>query len=149
MPMMRNTSSSGAPKRSASRLDRMPAMTRTAPSRMAMLTESREAMKTVPTGYEARLWHPYRRHGSTPTHFPTVAAICPISGRYFHVPACRIDGVQPSIEESFACTNRAPPGLSKLSGHERHRHHRFPAVGGTLGRRGIHLALVLLPDRGG
>ncbi len=31
MPMNRNTSSSGAPKRSASRLDRMPAITRTAP----------------------------------------------------------------------------------------------------------------------
>src|SRR5450631_3935680 len=44
MPISKNTSSSGAPKRSASRLDRMPAMTRTAPSRMAMLTESREAM---------------------------------------------------------------------------------------------------------
>src|SRR4051794_11653596 len=42
MPMKRNTSSSGAPKRSASRLDRMPAITRTAPRRMAMLTESRE-----------------------------------------------------------------------------------------------------------
>src|SRR5215211_2846915 len=44
MPMNRNTSSNGAPKRSASRLDRMPAITRTAPRKMAMLTESREAM---------------------------------------------------------------------------------------------------------
>ena len=43
MPISRNTSSSGAPKRSASRLDRMPAMTRTAPRRMAMLTELRDA----------------------------------------------------------------------------------------------------------
>src|SRR5665213_1594349 len=46
MPITRNTSSNGAPKRSASRLDRMPVMTRTAPRRMAMLTESREAMRT-------------------------------------------------------------------------------------------------------
>src|SRR5260370_28673477 len=44
MPIKRNTNSSGAPKRSASRLDRMPAITRTAPRRMAMLTESRDAM---------------------------------------------------------------------------------------------------------
>src|SRR6201994_4053990 len=45
MPINRNTSSRGAPKRSASRLDKMPAMIRTAPSRMAMLTVSRDAMK--------------------------------------------------------------------------------------------------------
>src|SRR5215468_4582297 len=44
MPMNRNTRSKGAPKRSASRLDRMPAMTRTAPRRIAILTESREAI---------------------------------------------------------------------------------------------------------
>src|SRR5438128_6664400 len=44
MPMNRKTSSSGAPKRSASRLDRMPAMTSTAPRRIAILTESREAI---------------------------------------------------------------------------------------------------------
>src|SRR3569833_856318 len=44
MPTARKTSSRGAPKRSASRLDRMPAMTRTAPSNMARLTESREAI---------------------------------------------------------------------------------------------------------
>src|SRR3977135_575855 len=47
MPINRNTSSNGAPKRSASRLDRMPAITRTAPRRMAMLTESREAMNLI------------------------------------------------------------------------------------------------------
>jgi len=34
MPINRNTSKSGAPKRSASRLDRMPAITRTAPRRI-------------------------------------------------------------------------------------------------------------------
>src|SRR5712671_4850976 len=47
MPITRNTRSNGAPKRSASRLDRMPAITRTAPRRMAMLTESREAMNLI------------------------------------------------------------------------------------------------------
>src|SRR3954466_5555787 len=44
MPMNRKISSNGAPKRSASKLDRMPAITRTAPSRMAMPTESSDAM---------------------------------------------------------------------------------------------------------
>ena len=38
MPTSRKTSSSGAPKRSATRLDMMPASTSSAPSRMAMLT---------------------------------------------------------------------------------------------------------------
>src|SRR5215212_1169672 len=44
IPRRRNTSSSGAPKRSATRLDMMPASTRTAPSRIAMLTVSSEAI---------------------------------------------------------------------------------------------------------
>src|SRR5437879_8628304 len=44
MPISKNTSSNGAPKRSASRLERIPAITRTAPRRIAMLTASREAM---------------------------------------------------------------------------------------------------------
>src|SRR5437879_5100713 len=43
MPTIKNTSSSGAPKRIAMRLDRMPANTSSAPSRMPMLTASREA----------------------------------------------------------------------------------------------------------
>jgi hypothetical protein len=43
-PIRRKTSSNGAPKRSAKRLDKIPAITSTAPSRMAMLTESSEAM---------------------------------------------------------------------------------------------------------
>src|ERR1700732_828631 len=65
MPISRNTSSNGAPKRSAKRLDRMPAMTSTAPSRMVMLTESRELM-----GLRKSLQlHPYRRHSSAPTDF--------------------------------------------------------------------------------
>ena len=44
MPTRRNTSSSGAPKRSATRLDMMPASTSTAPNRMVMLTVSSDAM---------------------------------------------------------------------------------------------------------
>src|SRR5580700_11282729 len=44
MPRIRNTSRSGAPNRIATRLDRMPASTRSAPSRMPILTVSREAI---------------------------------------------------------------------------------------------------------
>src|ERR1041385_2489210 len=66
--MNRNTSSSGAPKRSASRLDRMPAITRTAPSKMAMLTESREAIEPSCVG-KTLLLHAYRRGPARPTDF--------------------------------------------------------------------------------
>src|SRR5579872_4064619 len=45
MPTSRNTSSSGAPKRIAIRLDRMPASTSRLPSRMAILTVSSEVMR--------------------------------------------------------------------------------------------------------
>src|SRR5947209_9800821 len=51
MPIARKTSSKGAPKRSASRLDRIPANTRTAPSNMARLTESREAIHLPGTNH--------------------------------------------------------------------------------------------------
>src|SRR6185437_2939163 len=44
-PTKRNTSSSGAPKRSAIRLDSMPASTSRLPSRMAILIVSSEAMR--------------------------------------------------------------------------------------------------------
>src|SRR5690348_11007216 len=44
MPRMRKTRRSGAPKRSATRLDRMPASTRMAPSRIERLTVSSRAM---------------------------------------------------------------------------------------------------------
>jgi hypothetical protein len=46
----------------------MPAITRTEPRRMAMLTASREAMNLRNHRKYLRL-HPYRRHSSTPTHF--------------------------------------------------------------------------------
>src|SRR5262245_47030917 len=44
MPSSSNTSSKGAPKRSATRLDRMPARIRSAASRMPMLTASSTPM---------------------------------------------------------------------------------------------------------
>src|SRR3954468_12967482 len=44
MPTTRNTSSRGAPKRVATRLDMMPASTRSAPSRMPMLSVSRRVI---------------------------------------------------------------------------------------------------------
>src|SRR3977135_3909138 len=44
MPRIRNTSSSGAPNRIATRLDMMPASTNSEPSRMPMLSASRAAM---------------------------------------------------------------------------------------------------------
>src|SRR5262249_52804597 len=50
MPTIRNTRSSGAPKRIATKLDMMPARTRTAPSRMPMLIVSSAAIV-----YESRL----------------------------------------------------------------------------------------------
>ncbi len=72
-PNARKTSSNGAPKRSAIRLDRMPAITRTAPRRMAMLKESRDAivrLKYVQKHQSKYLYfHPYRRVAATPTHF--------------------------------------------------------------------------------
>src|SRR5215467_4031677 len=53
MPTRRNTNRSGAPKRMATRLDRMPVSTSSAPSRIMMLTASRAAMESrrfcVPT----------------------------------------------------------------------------------------------------
>src|SRR5262245_3205003 len=48
MPTRRNTNRSGAPKRMATRLDRMPASTSSAPSRIMMLTASRAAMISHP-----------------------------------------------------------------------------------------------------
>src|SRR3954465_7710228 len=47
MPTSKNTSSNGAPKRSAIRLDMMPASTSTAPNRMVRLTESIDAMPLI------------------------------------------------------------------------------------------------------
>src|SRR6266700_976198 len=97
MPIARNTSSSGAPKRSASRLDRMPAITRTAPSRMAMLTESREAIHLPVTNRwqsvgKSLEWHPYRRHTPAPTHFLPLAAICPYFAALTRITWRCIDG---------------------------------------------------------
>ncbi|MGY4329087.1 hypothetical protein ACVWWG_003504 [Bradyrhizobium sp. LB7.2] len=80
--MARKTSSKGAPKRSASRLDRMPANTRTAPSNMARLTESREAIHLP--GTNKLEWHPYRRRTPAPTHFLPLAAICPYFAALTH-----------------------------------------------------------------
>jgi hypothetical protein len=70
MPTKRKTSSSGAPNRSASRLDRMPAITRTEPSRMAILTESRDAISYVCLRPPSKCPHldEYRRSRPTPTH---------------------------------------------------------------------------------
>src|SRR5215470_6828438 len=50
MPTTRNTNRSGAPKRMATRLDRMPVSTSSAPSRIVMLTASRAAMISLPRG---------------------------------------------------------------------------------------------------
>jgi len=47
MPSSKNTSSKGAPNRNATRLDRIPASTRTLPSRIAMLKVSSAAMGRV------------------------------------------------------------------------------------------------------
>src|ERR1700681_3827955 len=44
MPRIRNTSRSGAPNRIATRLDRMPASTSSAPSRKVIATVSREVI---------------------------------------------------------------------------------------------------------
>src|SRR5258707_11356614 len=79
MPINRNTRSNGAPKRSASRLDRMPAITRTEPRRMAMLTESREAMNLREQKQIlaiASLSSP--QFAANP--FLLIAAMCPIYG---------------------------------------------------------------------
>src|SRR5512139_971855 len=51
MPTSKNTSSSGAPKRSAIRLDRMPARTSRLPSRMAILTVSSEPIARISCVY--------------------------------------------------------------------------------------------------
>src|SRR5260221_359468 len=51
MPTSRNTSSNGAPKRNAIRLDRMPARTSRLPSKMAKLTLSSEAITRISFRY--------------------------------------------------------------------------------------------------
>jgi len=61
MPTRRKTRSSGAPKRSATRLDMMPASTRMAPNRMVMLTESIDAMAAPCPSY----WRQQARNATT------------------------------------------------------------------------------------
>jgi len=114
MPISRNTSSSGAPNRSASRLDRIPAITRTAPRRMAMLTESRDAMRAFAKHRKYLQLHPYRRHSSTPRPFLPKATPNPV---YPHELACGVSsrwrqrdgyGILPNIRIRFARAGLPP-----------------------------------------
>src|SRR5262249_40475863 len=79
MPTIRNTRSSGAPKRIATKLDIMPARTSRAPSRMPMLIASRAAIgcesppplvmrtRRAPTAnYSPRVWGAPREPGLKP-----------------------------------------------------------------------------------
>ena len=93
MPISRNTSNSGAPKRSASRLDRIPAITRTAPRRMAMLTESSDVMRfhtaSENTCICILIVATVRRQG----HFCRTAADPPGLSALSRLAACRRDGI--------------------------------------------------------
>ena len=95
MPISRNTSSSGAPKRSASRLDRIPAITRTAPSRMAMLTESREAMHLSQIIEQILAIASLSSPQLNANPFLAIAAMCPVLAALTRLAGpCRIDGIR-------------------------------------------------------
>src|SRR5689334_12449325 len=151
MPIARNTSSSGAPKRSASRLDRMPAITKTAPRRMAMLTASREVMKGANHSRTRKLI-PYRRHTYPPTGFAKGAAICPFFGPRPHLRYIAIAATSnaPLREHRLTAFSSFLPFSSRFDdGHGPERFPHCPADGRTLGRRRGHVALVLSAARPG
>jgi hypothetical protein len=41
--------------------------------------------------------NPYRRHTSPPTHFPQIAAICPVFQAFLDRPPCHTDGAARTI----------------------------------------------------
>src|SRR3954462_770035 len=142
MPITRNTSSSGAPKRSASRLDRIPAITRTAPSNMAKLNEARGAIHLPGTN----CWNVilYRRCTGAPTHFlpratfwPHFADLTCITGRCIDGRAAAFVEFCRSLESNpFSLPPTRPP-----DGHGPQDLHGVRADDGTQHRGGSLLAL--------
>jgi hypothetical protein len=84
----------------------MPAITRTAPSRIAMLTESSDAM-TIHLLKYLQL-HPYRRRYGTPTPFcrqrqwSRLAGVCGVVGAFCRWRRCRDYGNLRKIRIKFA-----------------------------------------------